>query len=370
MPDQREIKNPDELIYGFAAGCLENDESLLLIEQINSGNVNLVELGDLQTVISLLPTILETEYPSSALKDNVAKRLYEISKEIIEKRRPKYNYKKDANDSSEKQILKDVHSTGEILQELPVPEEIGRTPGQDTIEDKLQLDKIEISDYGLPDNFIMEDEKVSTNKEPDKIHDIPGPTHKTVILQETTRESRQLLFTLTGIVFFVLLVAVLIVYFLTNNIIESNTDKITFLNEEVSGLTKEVTRLNKLQSAFYVLTSKDTWTVNLNGTVFNPTGFGKLVIDYQTKEGLILFYNMPALSNNQSYNLWLTSNGQSFLLGVYQTKKNVEYLPINKFPDIPQNNIENFLVTIEDSGNVRTPHGLEYLAATLNNTKK
>jgi hypothetical protein len=361
MPDKTEITNPDELIYGFAAGCLENEELLLLLELIISGKVNEVELGELQTVVSLLPTILELEDPPATLKDTIAKRLYEISKDINEKRKQKLLDKPVAKITPEIPSPEKVIATEEIAKEAaPESEGIEKLSAEDTSEENKKISGVEFAESGEKTS------KKYAEVPPIKDEKTTYLSHKDIILQETKRENLAIIFTTAGIVFLLSIVAVIIIYFLNNIEIKKSTEKINILNNRVTALTKEYDQLNKLQRVFYVLTLKDAWVINLNGTVSNPTGFGKLIIDYQTKEGLMQFYNMPVLKPNQSYYLWLISGGQSFLLGTYKTRKDVEYLPINKLPDIPQNNIEKFVLTVEENNNLSTPRGLEYLAATVN----
>ena len=75
-----------EMIQAKALGCLDNNEHKELNEFLNMGGVfPWKEFGELQNLSSLLPIILEIEAPDAALKDKVAKRIYDAIAELKEK---------------------------------------------------------------------------------------------------------------------------------------------------------------------------------------------------------------------------------------------------------------------------------------------
>jgi hypothetical protein len=142
------------------------------------------------------------------------------------------------------------------------------------------------------------------------------------------------------------------------------------LNGQVSALNSEILRLNRIQRILNIIGSKDVSTINLNGMGNNPIEFGKLSLDYPSKEGLLQLFNMPALTSDQYYHLWMTGNGQTFSLGSYRPAKNGEYLTINQMPEIPMDEIESFKVTIEESQNPTLAGKIQLLSASLKNSTR
>jgi cell division protein FtsL len=374
-----EDTNLKEMVHAFAAGCLDKDEILHFINHMDSDELDTVVVGELQNVISLLPAILELEHPHPGLKDKVAKRLHKISEEIKEKRKKEVIEEPIAAQINIEQAIDfEEPSVEEKLQEeIPAKEENLDVPILDTayepslIDDlhfkKLQ-EKIEEELAELPP---LVQKEIPAKKEEEKVS-IKEPrqlVQKEIVLQETKKESRTLLYIIMGLLFLFSLSAAAVIYYITEKQIQKSEKQISQLNSQVSALNNEITRLNKIQRILYILSSKDAWTINLNGTINNPTGFGKLIINYAAKDGLLQLYNMPQLSGNQSYYLWLTSKGKSYPLGSYKPTKNVEYLAINQLPDLLQADIDSFIVTIEENDGVQTPTGLQFLAVTLQNSK-
>ena len=77
------MENINDLIYAYSLGCLDNEELQRLREPLDRGeDVNIKELGELQNLTSLLPSILKIANPDPQLKDNVAKKLYRLKDEI------------------------------------------------------------------------------------------------------------------------------------------------------------------------------------------------------------------------------------------------------------------------------------------------
>lgn len=69
-----------EWLHAYALGCLDVDETIEIVQYLktNPPNYNWQELGDLQNLTSLLPSILTYEAPAPQLKDRVARKLYRL----------------------------------------------------------------------------------------------------------------------------------------------------------------------------------------------------------------------------------------------------------------------------------------------------
>lgn len=72
-----------EMISAFASGCMDSENYKYFRNYLLSdGEMPKGELGELQNVISLVPSILETETPNPELKEKVAKKLISLQDEI------------------------------------------------------------------------------------------------------------------------------------------------------------------------------------------------------------------------------------------------------------------------------------------------
>lgn len=152
-------------------------------------------------------------------------------------------------------------------------------------------------------------------------------------------------------------------YFTLEN--EKSQQDITLLKNEVDGLNQELIRLNKVQRVLSLLGSKEVWSLNLNGTVGNPTGFGKIIIDFPTREGLLQLYNMPRLEDKTFYHLWLNCRDTTISLGSFTPQKDVEYIPLSEIPVINPVDINSVAMTLEDTQDIAAPKGTEFLSTVI-----
>ena len=76
----------NEMISAYAIGCMDNTNYEQFRKYLkNNGELPKGELGDLQNIISLIPTVLDVETPSEGLKNELGKRLIQIQKDIQNK---------------------------------------------------------------------------------------------------------------------------------------------------------------------------------------------------------------------------------------------------------------------------------------------
>ncbi|MCX6150768.1 MAG: anti-sigma factor [Ignavibacteriales bacterium] len=364
-----EENNLNDLIHAFAAGCLDDNELRLFLNHPESAEFNTVELGELQNVISLLPAILELEYPQLNIKDKVAQKLYKFREEIKERKKSITIVPPELEKQIEPEIIEEVSQSKKEIEEAPEAERSYEKALVDEIQFKELQERIEEEIEELPS--IKDVDFVESEKPVKKMLYEPLPAgNLELVLPKPQKESKLGLILLIVILFLLSLSAAGIVYYLMNKEVQSNRKQIASLNGEIVAVNSEISRLNKIQRILSILGSKDIWTINLNGTVSNPTGFGKLVIDYQAKEGLLQLYNMPLLQPKQYYQLWLMSKGSAYSLGTYKPRRTVEYLPVSQIPEIPQGEIESFVVTIEEGEGALTPLGIQYLSTTFQQTTK
>jgi len=424
----------NELIYAYTAGCLDYDEMKSFVEHFKYANVDKVELGELQNVISFLPAILELEKPGIVIKDEIAKRLYKYKSEILSMERTEEAesisvYKEQLEQPPDEFVNEEVENIQlpteieedtlpeieyELKEEISpeienefvnesnlkaddeYEEEIKQT---DEIENYKPENEIELDSYyesdavkEPPADFEPEDksyekalideiqfqelrEKEETEATQNLLHELPKDDNKIKqpfqypqdvhIAEYQSKQSN------TGIIVFIIIVLILSLgssaflyyYFTREN--EKLQKEVVSLNDDLDGLNQELTRLNKVQRILSLLSSKDVWNLNLNGTISNPTGFGKLIIDFSSHEGLLQLYNMPQLNNKMFYHLWLNIKDTTLSLGSFIPKKDVEYIPLSEIPVLNPDEISSVVLTLEENKDVVQPKGTQFLSTTI-----
>lgn len=390
-------QNYNSMLHAYAAGCLDSEELAALIEHIRQGGqISQKELGELQNVISLLPTILELEHPQPQVKDKIARKLYRLRDELRAKRQTEIRDFPPLQAQEEKKTktlfeqpekatpevtpqeemdrqlidkfeIKEEDNFREPEMSMEIPPEVSEEREAILHQDYSRVEPayMSVSEFEQPEETVTEREEVSRKAElPASSQDKP----RAYVLAEdiedeapAQRKSASILYS-----FFVLIFSALMVfgiYYLLSSEIRKNREQITSLNSQVTSLNNEINRLERNQRISALLNAKDARVVNLDGTIVNTNGFGRLTLSGDLREGVIRFYNMPKLTQNQVYQLWLTSRGQAFSLGVFKVSGNGEYMPVNPLPDIPPANIESFIVTVEEGNGSSTPSGSIYLSS-------
>lgn len=388
-----------EMIYAFSAGCLDKDELRDFLEYLNSGRrIPDNQLGELQNVVALMPAMLELESPSVQVKDKVAKRLYRMREELKAKKRQgsKDFTKEDVQPLNENVFAEKVYEHPEEKKNVPPLKSTGRmTVERPAAEEELSREKnrelrnstIVEAPYKdaappppvfepAPDTYITMDAIVAEppKEEPVRMEPVrpdlqaQEPSGKRWVRTEEEEEkpdnSFRNLVILTTILVFVLITGG-IIYFAMNREIHQGKDEVASLSGQVNALNNEILRLDRNQKVLAVLSAKDLKTINLDGADGNSGGFGKLSLLANGNEGVIQFYNMPALQQNQVYQLWLKSKDKYYSLGIFRTKRDIEYFPFST-PEISQNDVNSYMVTLEDSEGNTSPSKKVYLMTTLN----
>jgi hypothetical protein len=426
----------NELMYAYTAGCLDYDEMKIFVDKFKYLNIDKIELGELQNVISFLPVILEPEKPTAYVKDEIAKRLRKYKSEILSVEIPdetenipayqetveqhvdeflneediqpenivqeeayfesSLEQKEEINTDFENELIDENNYPASIEYEEEIKpadkEEI--EPGEENItaENDIELDSYyeteaikepleEAEDKSYEKALIDEiqfqelrekEEAESTQdlqpefpKDDNKIKQpfqYPQDVH---IAEYKGRQSN------TGVIIFSIIVLLLslgasaFIYFYFTQENDKSQKEIISLRSEIDGLNQELSRLNKVQRILSLLSSKDVWNLNLNGTIGNPTGFGKLIIDFSAHEGLIQLYNMPHPDNKMFYHLWVNVKDTTLSLGSFIPKKDVEYIPLSEIPVINPAEINSVVLTLEESKEANQPKGTEYLSTTI-----
>lgn len=390
-----------EMIYAFSAGCLDKDEFGDFLEYLKSGRrVPENQLGELQNVVSLLPAMLELETPDVQVKDKVAKRLYRMREELkAKKKQTAQNLTPEAlQPLNENVFAEKVYEAQEEKKAAPPLKTTGRMTVEKPAAGTEPSDK---KNSGLGKSAIVEvpftdlDKSATLNETPEAFSSGAAGRYRTMDAfasdplkeeplqaepasvetpatgaarqkweeEKSERSSRNLII-LAVILVFVLITGG-IIYYAMNREISQGKNQIASLSGQVNALNSEILRLDRNQKVLAVLSAKDLRTVNLDGADGNPGGFGKLSLLQNGNEGVIQFYNMPALKDSQVYQLWLSSKGKYYSLGTFKTKRDIEYFPFS-VPEVEQDKIDSYIVTLESTDGRTTPSDKIYLMTTSN----
>jgi len=240
-----------ELLQAKALGCLDPEDDVL-INKLMKEDVNFPwqELGHYQNLVAFLPTILDIEIPEPKVKDNVARKLYELGEKI--KAKKEEEVKKST--ITEEVKLDKIEEDGFILEEEPIE----KVEIPEVTEDPAKVDKTSTG-ISFKNHRLQQQEALSGGKnlirEPLKQKQREGPQTKTTrvhpqkefelksddkylskfsggsrFVDFSTGKSRLIL---TIILFAVTLLALIIVYFTLSSDIQDNRDKIDRLEQQI-----------------------------------------------------------------------------------------------------------------------------------------
>jgi hypothetical protein len=326
------LENINDLIYAYSLGCIDKEELLELNSQLDNGEeFNIKELGEFQNLVSLLPSTLTLENPDPQLKDNVAKKLYRLKDEIKSQRlknKPSLNIEENKGEKELDYSFKD--------------------PEISTLE-KSEFNANQLEDNDVQ-NIIEGTLDLSINKR-------NTTTRSTLPLKKNYN------FMTWGIaIFFILAIGIIVTYW--NIYLKTNN-----LNNEVEKLKKEVGNLNIQlignQEIQEMLQSPDVHVINLKGTDFNPSSFGKLIIGSDRGTGYIQFAQMPAIPEDKVFQLWASISGSYISLRTLQASDTMGFYSF-KILNLPKGDEINFLITEEPSTGSLTPGNKVFLRGTFN----
>jgi hypothetical protein len=321
------MENINDLIYAYSLGCLDNEELQRLREPLDRGeDVNIKELGELQNLTSLLPSILKIANPDPQLKDNVAKKLYRLKDEI----------------KAQRQNNKTLNNIQETNGEK----------GQDSFlaePDILTLENGVIKSVKAELNDVQKGDERTKNLR--NISDIP-----LILPADPVKRSYKMM--IWGFVLLLLLAIGIIVIYLNISLNSNN------LNNEVNKLKKEVGNLNTQligsQEIKEMLQSPDVQVINLKGTNLSPSSFGKLIIGSDKEVGYIQFAQMPAIKEDKIFQLWVRLSGSYFSLRTFQASDTTGFYSF-KTINLQKESDINFLITEEPSSISTAPSNKVYL---------
>ena len=234
-----------ELLQAKALGCLDPEDDALFTKLMKEDeNFPWQELGHYQNLVAFLPTLLDIEVPEPEVKDDVARKLYELGE--------KNKVEKD-EDVKQNTIAKESESEedGFVIEEEPVENAELPVVGEDLTDVENTTDGILIKEHEVPLQDLLNDE-IKVKQEPlikqQQVKTETAPTKpkkefeqkkvKSYVTKypagaadsESSKSKVGLI--VTVILFAIALLAVIFVYFNLSSDIQENRDKIDMLERQ------------------------------------------------------------------------------------------------------------------------------------------
>jgi hypothetical protein len=145
-----------ELLQAKALGCLDPEDDALITNLMKEDeNFPWQELGHYQNLIAFLPTLFEVEIPDPEVKDNVARRLYELGEKIKAEKEGEVKQSTIIKESETNIIEED----GFILEEEPIEKVEIPAVEENPADVSNNIDGISIKVHGVNLQEPLMDEK-------------------------------------------------------------------------------------------------------------------------------------------------------------------------------------------------------------------
>jgi hypothetical protein len=312
----------DQMISAFAAGSLDKENFVQFKKYVqNRGGLPKGELGVQQNVVSLIPTIPELEKPDERVKELVAKKIIEIQQKS----------KKD--------------KTSEAVPEPPVEKNTGKE---------------------IPSGPVRENKKPAELKKK-SLHDSDGPRAASAGPDKTkaTAEAKAIGSIIPWILVFIMLIALIIATFYFMKMTSELQEQVTEVKDQLAAFQSEMAGTKSFignnQDLIDFFNYPDVRIVNLLPISRNSKASGRLLISFESGEGLLQLKHMPALEGGEVYQVWMVSKDVTLPLGAVTNNLNGKYYKFSDIPYLPERDINLFRVTKESGPDVAVPEGTAYL---------
>jgi hypothetical protein len=329
-----------EMISAFAIGCMDKENYTQFRNYVeNKGKLPKGELGDLQNIISLIPTILHIEKPSDGLKNELGKRLIQVQKDIKNK------------------IVEDRRET-----RIDITDEFIKRDESTKVFDvsEKRMGAIQETIVSVPPKQVR---SVATTQKADKLTRL-DTTPK--IVEEKSNLNSLMHWLFSGI----LLILIVILYFLSSGRISDLEEKNSALETKTTKLRTDIARSNDFlrQNMEFIEFFNNPYIeiIPLKGTNAASKENGRVFLSMGSGEGLLQLNNMPQLEADMTFKLWLVSKSGTFSLGKFEVRPDKKYMPITEIPFVLKEDIEMFTITKENKESTfLTPNGETILFGSI-----
>ncbi len=332
-----------EMISAFAIGCMDRKNYKQFRKHLEKkGELPKGDLGDLQNIISLIPTILDIETPNPELKNELGKRLIQIQKDI--KNKVVENRRETRIEAEEEFVQRDASTKIFSLGEKQINEQ----------------KEFVVEEYPKPDKL----KPIS--------HKRSNVTRLNTITEPPQKESN--LISKLHLVFSgILLVIIIILFFVFSGRISELEEANSGLNNKVTKLRTDLTRTDNFinQNMEFVEFFNNPYIeiIPLKDANNGSNASGRLFIAFGSGEGLLQLQNMPHIDTDMNFQLWLVSKTETFSLGTFEIKPDKKYMPISEIPFMMKEDIEMFRITKEKKEETLTPTGETVLFGAIRKAK-
>ena len=390
-----------EMIAAFATGSMDRSNYAQFKDYLTSGGkLPAGELGELQNLMALIPTILETETPPPELKSKVAKDLMklqgEIKQKIVEKKKAsKEMTAKTVEKNPAAEALEQIKKGTAVTSEKPSEKPLEKTkedekppdkttgisrkdflPSREDVlghEDEKSEEKPKTEESTGSFSFgadITSEEKATNNDvktpasisrldEPPRITQAAGPPIANIrdILEDYdpgfTRWNRLNLY-ITSVIALVILIFMFLIYSKINSHIDDFNRDFSLLKSDAQVSSRFIKKYGPLVEFFNYNAIK---AYNLIGTDTAPGASAKLLMAFDEGEGLLKVNNLFTPQGDDIYQLWMQSQGSYYSLLKFKPTAESEFMKLDSYPFIPADNIAEFRITIEPKSGSERPTG-------------
>jgi len=316
-----------EMIAAYALGCMDKENFKQFKNYLKkNGKLPEGELGDLQNIVALIPTILDIESPREELKNELGKKLIQIQKDI------------------NNNIIEDRRNTRIVATKEFIKRDVA-TKVFDVGQNRKPL----------PSPPIKREEKRETKKEKQ------NPTRMNTIIEPHTKRKKNYGTVAMWFLLILLAVALVFVYITLNNKISDLKTKTSMLEIKVTKLRSDISSTNEFikQNTDFVEFFNNPYIdfVPLKGIDKSSKASGRLFLSFGTGEGLLQVRNMPRLDPEKIFQLWIVTKSGTFSLGTFEVKPDKRYIFLSEIPFVMKDEIEMFRVTKEKKDGAITPTG-------------
>jgi len=166
-----------------------------------------------------------------------------------------------------------------------------------------------------------------------------------------------------AVTFIILASTIGAVYYYLSKDFRSATEKQAVKYETIVNSLKN--ELSSTKEVDDLLASINLQMVNLKSTPKAAGAYGKLLFDSVTRKAMLQVVNLPVLSSDKVYQLWVISNKQNLSSGMYEVTASKQYFPVTNFGNLVLSGKTIVLITEEVTTGGVNPSKDIYLAGEI-----
>lgn len=147
-------------------------------------------------------------------------------------------------------------------------------------------------------------------------------------------------------------------------LIISNITLMNRLSSQQEAMNELIAKSGKESEMMHFIMAPKIDSVRLASKMSGMDATGKLLMNPETHQALLLVSNVPVLEKGKTYQLWIIDGGKPVSMGTFDVdSKGNKMMEIKSMPEPTQRS--QFAVTLEPEGGMPHPTGAMYLAGSL-----